>query len=248
MRYAIIADIHEDIVNLKRALNKINKLNCDEIICLGDISGFSVPHYQYFDTRNAHECLRLVKENCSVIIAGNHDLHAAKKIPSVKTSFTFPQSWYEMDYREREQLSKGQVWLYDHDELNPLYTKDDITFLNTLPEYHVIKTKELNIFLSHFIYPNLSGVKNTFISDGTEFDQHIKFMTDQQCEIAFAGHRHYAGLYLASNHSIVKKRFNSKYKPKKNDCILVPPIAGNRIGKGFCIFDSESNLIQTKRI
>lgn len=248
MRYAIIADIHEDVVNLKRALKKIDKLNCDEIICLGDISGFSVPHYNYFDTRDAHECLRLVREHCSIIIAGNHDLHAAQKTPSIKTNFDFPKSWYEMDYHERKKLSKGQVWLYEHDELDPLYSKEDISYLTSLPEYHILKTKTANIFLSHFIYPNLSGTMSSFYSEFDEFEQHKQFMRDHGCEISFAGHCHYSGLFIASNTAIVGKRFNKKYTPLKNDCFLVPPLAGNRIAKGFCIYDSEANYIQTKRI
>lgn len=248
MRYAIITDIHEDIVHLKGALKKIDKLNCDEIICLGDISGFSVPHYHYFDTRNAHECLRLVKENCKYIIAGNHDLHAAKRTPTINTKFKFPDHWYEMDYYERQNLAQGQVWLYDHDELDPLYTHDDIAFLKTLPEYYILKTKEINILLSHFVYPNLSGSTKTFISELYEFEQHKQFVTDHECTLSFAGHYHFSGLYIASNHAIIGKRLNKKYTPLKNDCILIPPIAGNRLGKGFCIYDSESNVIQSKRV
>ncbi|MCU4175785.1 metallophosphoesterase family protein [Carboxylicivirga sp. N1Y90] len=248
MRYAILTDIHEDIVHLKRALKKIEKLNCDEIICLGDISGFSVPHYHYFDTRDAHECLRLVRENCSIIIAGNHDLHAAQRTPSVKSSFNFPDNWYDMDYHARAEKAQGKIWLYDHDELDPLYTKNDVAFLKSLPEYHIIKTKEINIFLSHFIYPNLSGSMKIFLTEIDEFGQHKQFMKDHDCEIAFAGHFHFSGLYVANDHSIIGKRFNKKYNAQKNDCILVPPIAGSRLGKGFCIYDTETNIVQTKRI
>ena len=68
MKYAIITDIHEDIVNLKFAFQKIEKLGCDQVICLGDISGFCAPHYHYYDTRNATECLQLIREKCEIII------------------------------------------------------------------------------------------------------------------------------------------------------------------------------------
>ncbi len=43
MKLAIITDIHEDRVNLVKALRMIEKEACDEIACLGDIVGFSTP-------------------------------------------------------------------------------------------------------------------------------------------------------------------------------------------------------------
>ena len=248
MKYAIIADIHEDIVSLKFALHKIEKLNCDEIICLGDISGFSVPHYNYYDTRNAHECLKLVRQNCKTIIAGNHDLHAARKTPIINPEFEYPSNWYKMDYNERLNKSCGMVWLYDNDELNPLYTHADIEFLRTLPEYHILETKGHKILLSHFIYPNLTGSSREFCSFVEDFEFHKKYMADANCHFGFAGHRHFAGLLIASDKKMIEKRYNSKYTPKLNDCILVPPITGTRNGNGFCIFDTENFTIETKRL
>lgn len=247
MRYAIITDIHEDIVNLKFALKKIEKLNCDEIICLGDISGFSVPHYNYFNTRNAHECLNLIRNNCKIIIAGNHDLHAARKIPIISPDFKYPDLWYKMDYNERMNESTGLVWLYDNNELNPMYTHSDIDFLQTLPEYHILDTKEHRILLSHFIYPNLTGSAREFYSFVEDFEFHKKYMSDLDCHFGIAGHRHYAGLFVASDKEIIEKRYKREYTPKLNDCILAPPITGARNSNGFCIFDTDSFTIEAAR-
>lgn len=248
MRYAIISDIHEDVVHLTLAFKKIEKLKCDEIICLGDISGFSVPHFNYFDTRNARECLRLLRENCKIIISGNHDLHAAGKIPEINPDYKYPEEWFELNYHERLAESEGKVWLYDKDELNPLYTRSDIEFLRTLPEYHILETKDYNIFLSHYFYPNLTGSIRGFYSSSYDFEQHKKFMLDLNCHFGFSGHRHYTGLFVASDKGIIEKRFNRKYTPELNDCILVPPVAGNRIGNGFCIFDIDSLTVKVQHI
>ncbi len=247
MKYAIIADIHEDIVNLKFAFRKIEKLNCDEIICLGDISGFSVPHYNYFDTRNAHECLRLIRANCKIIVAGNHDLHAAGRFPTINPVFTYPESWYKMDYDERLNESDGKVWLYDENELDPLYTNSDIDFLRTLPEYHILETKNQNVLLSHYFYPNLTGSSREFYSSAEDFESHKEYMSGINCHFGIAGHRHYVGLLVASDNKLIKKRYNNQYTPKANDCMLVPPITGSKISKGFCIFDVDNFVIKAQR-
>ncbi|MBN2807142.1 MAG: metallophosphoesterase family protein [Prolixibacteraceae bacterium] len=248
MRYAIIADIHEDIVNLRLALKKIEKQHCNEVICLGDISGYSASHNHYSNTRNARECLKILRENCKIIIAGNHDLHAIRKIPGISPGFCYPENWYDMDYQERFTFSNGKVWLYENDELNPLYTKADIEFLKTLPEFDVLAVKQHNILLSHYIYPNLTGASCEFFTAPHELEQHASFITEKNCFASFAGHRHYSGLFIASNHHIVKKRYYRTYTLKRNDCILVPPVSVNQIGNGFCIFDSEDFTVEAKRI
>ena len=89
MKLAIITDIHEDVINLKTALKKIEKLNCDNIACLGDISGFSSPQYKHHRTRNASKCLKVIKENCIKILLGNHDIHAAQILPQNCNFFSY---------------------------------------------------------------------------------------------------------------------------------------------------------------
>ena len=248
MKYAIITDIHEDIVNLRFALNKIQKFKCDEIICLGDISGFSAPHYSYYDTRNASECLRLIRENCSIIISGNHDLHAARLTPKINPEFDYPANWYQLDYNERKLLSNDGVWLYEHDELSPLYTKHDIEYLKTLPELHLLKADAKNILLSHYCFPNLTGSSRTFYNFIEDFEAHHNFMKQNNCHFSFTGHRHFAGLLIAGNDNLIGLRLGKKHQLKNGDCVLVPAITGKRNGNGFCIYDSTTNSIESIRI
>ncbi len=248
MKYAILSDIHEDVVSLRLAFNKIEKLRCEEIICLGDISGFSARNHNHFDTRNASESLRLIRENCSIIIAGNHDLYSAQKTPETVNGFVYPPNWYELDYPSKKALAEDKVWLYDHDELKDLYANSDLDFLQTLPEYKVLETNNGNVFLSHYIFPNISGSDQEFYSKSEEFDLHKSFMKKHQCQISFAGHRHYLGLFISSDSKIIEKRFDRKYSLLGNSCVLVPPIVGNSFGNGFCIFDSNNQTIEAKRI
>ena len=52
MKLGIISDIHEDAERLIIALKALEKLNCDRIICLGDISGYDDRFYSYKYSRN----------------------------------------------------------------------------------------------------------------------------------------------------------------------------------------------------
>lgn len=248
MKYALIADIHEDLVHLELALKKIEKLKCDQAICLGDISGFSVPYYQYLDTRNASKCLRLIRENCSVIIAGNHDINAAGKVPEISPDFVYPNTWHKMDFHERSMVSKGKVWLYDDNELDPLYTIKDIEFLKSLSEFKVVETMQGKILLSHYLYPNITGSTKKFYNENMDFKDHREFMKSNDCLVSFTGHRHYSGLFISTENGIIRRRYNSKHYIKRGDCIHVPQVARNRIGNGFCVFDSIEFSIKTVRI
>lgn len=248
MKYAIISDIHDDIVSLQLAFQKIDKHKCDEVLCLGDISGFSAPHYDYYNTRNASECLRLIKKYCSIIIAGNHDLHAARKTPVINPGFKYPENWYHIDYQEKKSLSKDRIWLYDNDELNPLYKTSDVEFIKTLPEKSIIKTGEFNILLSHYCYPNLTGSMREFYNYIDDFDQHMLYMKENQCNISFAGHRHFAGLLVATKKKLIDYNFGKKHKLISPNCVLVPAITNKRGTNGFCIFNTENKTIEALRI
>ncbi|HKK60737.1 MAG TPA: metallophosphoesterase [Salinivirga sp.] len=247
MRLAIIADIHEDIINLKKAFEKIQRLKCDDIICLGDISGFSVLHHDFFDSRNASECLKMVRENCTVIIAGNHDLHAARHTPKI-SSYEYPSNWYELDFQDRLIKSMDQVWLYEHEELSALYSHEEKTFISNLPEYKVKTYEDLSVLFSHFIFPNLTGSEQRFYFELPDFDAHKRFMTEQGGLYSFSGHRHYPGLMVISDSKVIRKNFNRKYKLKAGDVIMVPPIVRAMGNGGLCVYDINENTVEAIRI
>ncbi|MGC9315138.1 MAG: metallophosphoesterase family protein, partial [bacterium] len=64
MRAAIISDIHSNLPALESVLEDIEMRGADEIFCLGDIIGYGA---------NPRECLVLVREKCTRVVAGNHD-------------------------------------------------------------------------------------------------------------------------------------------------------------------------------
>jgi len=72
MRYAILADIHSNLVAFQTVLADIEtKGGCDEIWCLGDVVGYGP---------EPHACIELLRSYKHVCVAGNHDLAASGKI------------------------------------------------------------------------------------------------------------------------------------------------------------------------
>jgi predicted phosphodiesterase len=247
MRIALISDIHEDIINLQLALDKIDRMQCDEIICLGDISGYSASHHNYLELRNARECLHLVQKYCSLIVTGNHDLHAAYKTPKI-SGFEFPANWYDMGFWQRNEISNGRVWLYEQDELNPLYTNEDTDYVFNLPELFIKKYGDLNVLFSHYIYPNLTGSEQNFYHAPDDFDAHKGFMKKLDAHISFSGHRHYAGLLVGSGKEMITKSFGRVYNLKMGDIVHVPAITRANKTSGFMVFNDEEKTIQTVKI
>ncbi len=67
MRYAVISDIHSNLESLAAFFEKIDTLDVDKIICLGDIVGYNA---------NPNECVDLIREKGVICIMGNHDSRA----------------------------------------------------------------------------------------------------------------------------------------------------------------------------
>lgn len=72
MKIAIISDIHGNLEALKATLRDIESRNVDKIICLGDIIAKGV---------HQKECLKLVQDNCDVVLRGNCDRHFSTDYP-----------------------------------------------------------------------------------------------------------------------------------------------------------------------
>jgi len=65
LRVAVIADIHANLAALEACLDSIDEAGVDEVWCLGDVVGYGP---------DPNACAELVRERCSLCLAGNHDL------------------------------------------------------------------------------------------------------------------------------------------------------------------------------
>jgi diadenosine tetraphosphatase ApaH/serine/threonine PP2A family protein phosphatase len=67
VRVVVISDVHANLYALETVLGEIDREPPGEIWCLGDTVGYG-PH--------PNECCTLVRDRCSLVLAGNHDLIA----------------------------------------------------------------------------------------------------------------------------------------------------------------------------
>jgi len=240
MKTAIISDIHEDVESLKKVLLLIEKEKCDDIIFLGDIVGFADKFYPFGNTKNANECLSLIKNNCKLSIIGNHDLYITKRFPDLYKERNFPTNWYDLTIEEQKKISDNNVWLYEEEE-DPVIDDENMNFLKSVPTYHFLEFENFKCLFSHFIKPDISGVSKFFPTEKKSYSSHFKFMAENNCAISFVGHAHIDGYAVVYKNKTSYKPFcrNKKLK-NKSQIIICPAIAQSSRKSGFVIFDSNA--------
>lgn len=117
MSYAVISDVHSNLHALTAAFDDIKKRNVDEVFFIGDAVGYGP---------QPDKCIDLLKKNCKVLLAGNHD-------------------WAVIGYTDVEYFNeyamKAVIW-----------TQNVITeeHFNDLESFSIVKSvKELDTFLVH---------------------------------------------------------------------------------------------------
>ena len=216
----------EDYENLRKILQKAESKGFDKLICLGDISGFSMPYYKYEKTRNASACLSLLREKCEIITPGNHDLHAAGIDPKLP-----------------EVLEGQETWQHELD-LESGYSEEEINFLAGLPYYKIFPVPSGNILFSHYVYPNLTGFVKGLYSWEVEFKAHFEFMKEKDCYISFTGHAHPGGFYKVDSRDFKHYRKRSIKIISFPSLIGIPPATRNQHQSSFCIFDTFINKLE----
>ena len=78
-----------------------------------------------------------VKENCSVVVTGNHDLYAIKKIPQHKAGFNLHEDWYQLDYEVRAKKARNRIWLYEDNEIRCQLSDSAKEFISNLNETEI---------------------------------------------------------------------------------------------------------------
>ncbi len=244
MKIGIITDIHEDITSLKEAFTVIEKNNCNEIICLGDITGYDKVYNSHIKNPDASECVTAVRQNCKYAVIGNHDLYSIRKLPVSNPGFDFPGNWYSLDIKERILRAEGKVWTYENETPSIKLTKEDKEYLDSLPEYLIIEFDNIKILFSHSVYPDLTGSLVFRPHNPWNLKEHKVFSKNQKCAFSFSGHMHPAGFVRADINDIKLLSFRN-YKMKNIRAhYFCPCIAGGKGKNGVIIIDLKEMTIE----
>jgi len=240
MRIAIISDIHEDFWMLEKAIASLKSIGYDQLVCLGDITGFATEYYTHSPDANA--CIDLIREKADIVLAGNHDLHSTQRLPSYHLQKNIPHNWYDLTLDQRFAVSNNSLWLYE-EEIMPTLTPKNEQFLNNLKEWITIDVGDRRILLSHFLQPDLSGVSRWFPYRIHELRPHFRLMKECDCSLAFVGHCHPEGVTVVSKLFWSSPTYNTVRLKRKPRIVLCPAITRGNKMSGFAIFDSVRNEI-----
>ena len=123
MRYAILGDIHSNLVAFQAVLNDIKaKGEVDEIWCLGDVVGYGP---------EPHACIELLRRYNHICVAGNHDWAAIGRIDT---------SDFNRDAAQACQWTAKQLTEEDVDYLQKLPNKlirGDFTLVHGSPRWPI---------------------------------------------------------------------------------------------------------------
>jgi len=123
VRYAILADIHSNLVAFQAVLRDIeSKGGIDEIWCLGDVVGYGP---------EPHACIDLLRQYKHICVAGNHDWAAIGKLDISDFNPHAAQAilW------TRQQLAAGDMnYLQD---LPQKISRGDFTLVHGSPRYPI---------------------------------------------------------------------------------------------------------------
>jgi predicted phosphodiesterase len=245
MKLGFLTDIHEDVLNLEKALSVLSKEKCDTLICLGDIVGFTIPFFRYIETRNAEECVRLIRENCSVVVTGNHDLYAIKKIPMHKAGFSYTEDWYQLDYDTRAKKARNRIWLYEDNEIRCQLSDKAKEFISNLNETEIRNYDNMNFLFSHFCFPDFTGSAIFFPREPFHLFKHFEFMRENNCTVSISGHGHPEGAIMVDENKFAMVGFGNHNLSEDPQWIVSPCVARTSRLNGILIVDTSLRQIKT---
>ncbi len=153
MKYAFISDIHGNLAALEQVFKLVEILECDKIICLGDIVG-------YGPFPNA--CIKAIRRRADQIVIGNHDSAAIIKTPMTYFNKYAKEAIY---WTRRELSDENKTWLESLDFVHLEYrfravhatphSPEKWDYILTLPDafFNFVRFPEKICFIGHSHVP-----------------------------------------------------------------------------------------------
>ena len=168
MKYGIITDIHSNLTALRAILRQLEQLNCDRIICCGDIIGIGP---------NPEETVReMMRIPGLIAVRGNHEGYLLEGMPDV-----FPNE---------ENMSYGEM--EHHRWEHSLLSEESVAFLRSLPKRIDFESDGLVISVMHSCMDK-SGHYRGSVQNPTEHDL-LTMFADVKSNVIIYGHDHFRNI------------------------------------------------------
>jgi predicted phosphodiesterase len=222
MKVAVISDIHGNLHALEAVFADISRYTVDEIWCLGDIVGYGA-----FPS----ECVELVRERCSVVLSGNHDLAACKRILID-----------EFNFEARQAIE----WTAER------LTHEETSYLKELEPLREVTIGGLSLVLAHGspLEPIWEYVLSPF-----ELERVFYFLEEKGLKLCLLGHSH---VQFFSTSLVVPPellRSDKELRFDRGELVIINP---GSVGQprdydpraAYCLVEIESGRIslQLKRV
>jgi len=245
MLLGILSDIHEDIVRLSEGLIILKSRAVDELVCLGDLVGYSPRYYDFSKTRDPNAVVSTLSEKCSCAVIGNHDLYALRRVPVNKEFFPYPENWYGLSLKDRQEVSSGQVYLYDDEEMPLSLSPANVRYLESLPEYCVKSFDDHKILLSHYAFPDCTGSSTTEILKSEQLASHFAMMNELDCIYGISGHDHSVGAKVFTASAMSEYSFGAILLPREAAWLNGPAVACQKSTRNaVSIYDSDRRTLE----
>lgn len=164
MKLGIITDIHNNYTALKVVVEKLQQLECDKIICCGDIIGIG-PYPE--------ETVQYMMQISDLIaVRGNHEKYLLEGMPN--------------EYPNEEQMGLGEM--KHHKWEHSLLSTKSIDFLRELPYQVTLECEGHSLSIMHYCMDS-DGHYINYKSNPSEDD--LKSMFDSiKSDIIMYGHDH----------------------------------------------------------
>lgn len=166
MKLGVIADIHNNLPALKVVVEKLNQMECDKIICCGDIIGIGPC---------PEETVQYMMQIPNLIaVRGNHEKYLLDGMPD--------------EYPNEENM--GIEEMKHHSWEHSLLSAESITFLKNLPYKMDITLENFDITIMHYCMDK-DGDYNYVNYKANPSEDDLKSMfSDIESDIILYGHNH----------------------------------------------------------
>ena len=164
MKYGIITDIHNNVTALRAVLKQLDRMNCDRIICCGDIIGIGPDPEE-----TVQEMIRIPG---LISVRGNHENYLLEGMPT--------------ECPNEENMSFGEM--EHHRWEHRLLSEGSVAFLRSLPKRIDFISEGLGISVMHSCIDR-NGHYSGSVKNPSENDLSAMF-AEVNSDIILYGHDH----------------------------------------------------------